>query len=195
LTIVEKEEDKVLDSCYKINPKNPTEWIQIANLTRVRSFLTLASYKDKFIYAFGGLYMTSKTGFDSIQEIDKYSIDENKWTSVVYKGKKFYEPCQKMGAVSVEEANKIIIFGGIRIKQYYVGLTQEYEYDCVADEISAKSMKIPHSEPFMDKNEVRFGDKIYILASRKRNTVLTYDIHKGIWEIPQESLSIKKPVN
>jgi len=194
-TIVEKEEDKVLDSCYKINTKGATEWAPMAKMSRVRSFLTLASHKDKYIYAFGGLYMTSKTAFDSIKEIDKYSIEEDKWTLLQYKGK-FYEPGQKMAAFSIEGSNKIIIFGGVKIKQYNVGLTHEYEYDCNQDEItSSLQHRVPHSEVFMDKNEVKYGDKIYILASRKRNTVISYDVVKKSWEIVNETINIKKSTN
>ena len=98
-----------------------------------------------------------------------------------------------MSAFAVESKNRIIIFGGATIKNFNVGLSQDYEYDCANDEvISSFRNRVPYSGVFMDKNEVFYEEKVYILALNKRTTVIVYDINKGTWEIATEIITIKK---
>ena len=84
------------------------EWKMIERLNTRACQVAICSFKNKYIYKFGGLESKSKEGAKHSESIEKYIIRENKWIVIKPKIKDFI----LSAAVQINN-NQMFIFGGV----------------------------------------------------------------------------------
>ena len=154
----------VLNDC-EVYDIHSDEWRTIDKLNMRACQAAVCSFKNKYIYKFGGLESKSKEGARYSENIEKYFIKENKWISIKPKIKDFI----LSAAVQINN-NQMFIFGGVTTghekinDSFIINYDKEFEQEKwePSEKIVAINQKpLPLSEGFWNNQVIIHEGNLY----------------------------------
>eukprot|EP01022_Parablepharisma_sp_SALTPOND_P020935 TRINITY_DN3941_c0_g1_i1.p2 TRINITY_DN3941_c0_g1~~TRINITY_DN3941_c0_g1_i1.p2 ORF type:complete len:331 (+),score=44.40 TRINITY_DN3941_c0_g1_i1:78-1070(+) len=164
-------------SCEEYNIET-NKWREIAQLNEKKKWVTLCSYKGRYLYAFGGSTNNEAKATDIIEFLDTSNPTAKTWEVIkLTSGKDLWTNCFFVGAVPVSD-KCIMLFGGI---------VKDAEKDnCVGFNPETKAMEkrgnLLRPDAFYRTKYGMKGEKFAIVGSHDGDLHI-YDKAQGKWDL------------